>query len=132
MITHLTSQQLGSYLRQALAIVGIVFGVLTQSVTALHLPVAVSSVIAVAGAVILAVEHYVGDPSTGSSSPVPAPSGNAAPVSGNAPPPSPAPAAPHPSTGSSSPAPPVPAPAAPASVTPPPPPPTPTVIGGTP
>lgn len=51
--------------RQILAILGIIFGVLTQSVTQLHLPTAVSSILLVAGSVILAVEHFVGDPSTG-------------------------------------------------------------------
>ena len=59
------NQSLASIARQALALLGIVFGVLTQSVGALHLPVALSSVLAIGGAVILAIEHYVADPSTG-------------------------------------------------------------------
>lgn len=84
----LTSQQIGSYLRQALAILGVVFGVLTQSVTALQLPTAVSSILVVGGAVILAVEHYVSDPSTGT----PWPSAAAAPTAATAPPPPPPPA----------------------------------------
>ena len=71
-MTH-TTQSLASIVRQVLAIVGVIFGVLTQSVTALHLPSGVSSVLLVGGAVILAVEHYVSDPSTGSTTPTPAP-----------------------------------------------------------
>ena len=61
----MTSQQIASIARQVLAIAGIVMGVLTASVTQLHLPTAVSSILVVAGAVILAIEHYVSDPSTG-------------------------------------------------------------------
>jgi hypothetical protein len=82
-----TNQSLASIGRQVLAIVGVVFGVLTQSVSALHLPTAVSSILLVGGAVILAVEHYVSDPSTGSPVVV-APPASASQVS-----PSPAPAA---------------------------------------
>jgi len=63
------SQQLASIARQGLAILGIVFGVLTQSVGSLHLPVAISGILTVGGAVILAVEHYVSDPSTGTPAP---------------------------------------------------------------
>jgi hypothetical protein len=60
-----TTQQIGSFLRQALAILGIVFGVLTASVSSLHLPVAVSTALTIGGSIILAIEHYVSDPSTG-------------------------------------------------------------------
>lgn len=67
----MTTQQLGSYLRQGLALLGVIFGVLTASVGAMKLPTAVSTVLTVGGAVILAVEHYVSDPSTGGSSPGP-------------------------------------------------------------
>jgi hypothetical protein len=72
------SQQLASIARQGLAILGIVFGVLTQSVGSLHLPVAVSTALAIGGTVILAIEHYVSDPSTGSTTTGPTP--NAPPV----------------------------------------------------
>jgi hypothetical protein len=65
----INTQRLGSFFRQALAVLGIVFGVLTQSVQGLHLPVAVSSIITIGGAVILAIEHYVSDPSTGTTPP---------------------------------------------------------------
>jgi multidrug transporter EmrE-like cation transporter len=65
----MTLQSLASIFRQALAILGIIFGVLTQSVTALHLPVAASAWLGIGGAVILAIEHYVSDPSTGTTPP---------------------------------------------------------------
>ncbi len=63
----INTQPLASVARQGLAILGIVFGVLTQSVGSLHLPVAISSILTVGGAAILAIEHYVADPSTGTS-----------------------------------------------------------------
>jgi hypothetical protein len=62
---NVNTQSLASVARQALAVLGIVFGVLTQAIGSLHLPVAVSSILTIGGAVILAVEHYVSDPSTG-------------------------------------------------------------------
>jgi hypothetical protein len=62
-------QQITAVARQVLAIAGIVMGVLTASVTSLHLPPAVSSILVVAGSVILAIEHYVSDPSTGNPTP---------------------------------------------------------------
>jgi hypothetical protein len=65
----MTIQSISSIARQVLAIAGIVMGVVTASVTQLHLPTAVSSILVVAGSVILAIEHYVGDPSTGSTPP---------------------------------------------------------------
>lgn len=71
----MTTQQLGSYLRQGLAILGVVFGALTASVQSLHLPPAVSTAMVVGGGVILAVEHYVSDPSTGTTPPSPPPPG---------------------------------------------------------
>ena len=64
-----TKQSFASIIRQVLAVLGIIFGVLTQSVTTLHLPVAVSAWMGVGGAVILAIEHYVADPSTGTPPP---------------------------------------------------------------
>lgn len=69
----MTTQSIASVLRQGLAILGIIFGVLTQTVTQMHLPVVLSSIITVGGAVILAVEHYVADPSTGTTTTTPAP-----------------------------------------------------------
>ena len=64
------TQQIASIARQVLAIVGIVMGVLTQSLSSLHLPTAVSTALTVGGTLILAIEHYVGDPSTGTTPPV--------------------------------------------------------------
>ena len=61
----INTQRLAAVARQVLALAAITFGVLTQSDTALHLPLAISSVLAIAGSVIIAIEHYVGDPSTG-------------------------------------------------------------------
>jgi hypothetical protein len=66
-----TPQAIASVARQVLAIAGIVMGVITASVTSLHLPSAVSSILVVAGSVILAIEHYVSDPSTGTPAPKP-------------------------------------------------------------
>ena len=62
---NVNTQRLASVARQVLAVLGITFAVLTQSDSALHLPVAISSILGVAGAVVIAIEHYVGDPSTG-------------------------------------------------------------------
>src|ERR1035437_4794204 len=61
------SQSLASTIRQVLAVLVSVYGVLTASVTPPHLPVAVSSVLVAFGPLILALEHYLGDPSTGTS-----------------------------------------------------------------
>jgi hypothetical protein len=69
----LNTQSISAIARQVLAIVGIIFGVLTASVSSLHLPIAVSTVLTVGGTIILAIEHYVGDPSTGTPAPVPSP-----------------------------------------------------------
>jgi glycerol uptake facilitator-like aquaporin len=64
-VTDDTQQRLFSIVRQVLGIAAAVMGVLTASVSQLHLPPAVSSVLVVVGGLILAVEHYVADPSTG-------------------------------------------------------------------
>lgn len=64
-MTIINTQRLSAVVRQILAILGITFGVLTQSVTTLHLPASLSAILLVAGSVILAIEHYVSDPSTG-------------------------------------------------------------------
>lgn len=66
-------QSVASIARQVLAIAGIVMGVLTASIGSLHLPTAVSSILVVAGSVLLAIEHYVSDPSTGTPAVTPAP-----------------------------------------------------------
>jgi hypothetical protein len=69
----LNTQSVAAIGRQVLAILGIIFGVLTQSIGSMHLPVAVSSVLTIGGTLILAIEHYVGDPSTGTPAKPPAP-----------------------------------------------------------
>lgn len=78
----MTQQSVFAIIRQVLAIAGVVMGVVTASVTQLHLPPTVSAVLVVAGGIILAVEHYVADTSTGTpvatvvtttTAPVPAP-----------------------------------------------------------
>jgi len=51
--------------RQVLAVLVSVYGVLSSSVTTLHLPVAVSSVLTAFGPVMLVLQHYLSDPSTG-------------------------------------------------------------------
>lgn len=66
----MNKQSLASVVRQAAAVLVSVYGVLTASVSALHLPPAVSAVLTAVGPIILVVEHYVGDPSTGTT-PVP-------------------------------------------------------------
>jgi len=79
----MTVQSVASIFRQILAIAGIVFSVLTQSVTALHLSASESAILGVAGALILAIEHYVADPSTGTTAtgaPTPTPASPGAPV----------------------------------------------------
>jgi hypothetical protein len=61
-----TVQSISSIVRQAVAILAFIFGIITQAVSSIHLPTAISGVMAAVGAGILAVEHYVADPSTGS------------------------------------------------------------------
>lgn len=70
-MTVINTQRLSAVVRQILAILSITFGVLTQSVTTLHLPASLSAILLVAGSVILAIEHYVSDPSTGPNSIIP-------------------------------------------------------------
>lgn len=67
------SQRVASILRQVLAVLGIIFGILTASVGSLHLPPVVSAALGIGGSVILGIEHYVSDPSTGTPTKPPAP-----------------------------------------------------------
>ena len=62
-------QRIASIARQVVAVLATIYGILTASVTALHLPPAVSAALVAAGPIILAVEHYVSDPSTGTPAP---------------------------------------------------------------
>jgi hypothetical protein len=66
------SQPTAALLRHILLFIVSAFGIITQSVTALHLPLAVSSVMTAAYPVLLFIEHFVADPSTGTPTP-PAP-----------------------------------------------------------
>jgi hypothetical protein len=61
----INKQSAASIIRQILGVVATAFGVLTSSVSSLHLPVAISTILTACGPLILVVEHYVGDPSTG-------------------------------------------------------------------
>jgi hypothetical protein len=67
----MTVQSLASIVRQVVAVAAVVMGALTASLSSIKLPTAVSTVLVVAGAVIIAIEHYVGDPSTGSTAETP-------------------------------------------------------------
>jgi hypothetical protein len=72
----MTVQSLAAIARQVIAIAAVVMGALTSALSGIHLPPAISTALVVAGAVILAIEHYVGDPSTGTPAatlPAPAP-----------------------------------------------------------
>jgi len=70
-----TVQAFASVARQVVAIAAIVMGAITSSLSAVHLPPAVSAVMTAGGAAILAIEHYVGDPSTGTPPSTSAPGG---------------------------------------------------------
>lgn len=61
----MTVQSVSSVIRQVLGVVATAFGIITASVSSLHLPPAVSAILTAAGPIILAIEHYVSDPSTG-------------------------------------------------------------------
>jgi hypothetical protein len=60
-----TQQSFFSIARQVLAVLALVMSALTQSLNDIHLPIAISTVLGAFGAIILTVEHYVADPSTG-------------------------------------------------------------------
>jgi hypothetical protein len=61
----MTTQSVASVIRQVLAIAAIVMGALTSVLSGIHLPVALSAVLAAGGLVLINIEHYLGDPSTG-------------------------------------------------------------------
>ena len=60
-----TVQSVASIARQVLAVAVSVYGVLTQNIAALHIPAAAATVLIAFGPTLLAIEHYVSDPSTG-------------------------------------------------------------------
>jgi hypothetical protein len=61
----MTVQSVASIARQVVAVLALVFGALTQALASIKLPPAASVVMGVFGTVILGLEHYLGDPSTG-------------------------------------------------------------------
>lgn len=61
----MTTQSVASVVRQVLAVLVSVYGVLSASIGQLHLPPAVSAILVSFGPVLLSIEHFVGDPSTG-------------------------------------------------------------------
>lgn len=58
-------QRVSAVLRQICAIASTVFGILSASTSSLHLPTTMAVILTSAGPVILAIEHYVANPSTG-------------------------------------------------------------------
>ena len=61
----MTVQSVTSIARQVLAVLALVFAALTQALASIKLSPAASVVMGVFGTVILGLEHYLGDPSTG-------------------------------------------------------------------
>lgn len=61
----MTVQAVSSIARQVLAVAVSIFGVLTANQTVLHLPAWASSILIAFAPVLLTLEHYLGDPSTG-------------------------------------------------------------------
>jgi hypothetical protein len=60
------TQQISSIVRQVLALAAVIIGALSTSLAGIKLPTAVSTALVVGGSVIAAIEHFVSDPSTGS------------------------------------------------------------------
>ena len=75
----MNTQRIGSIVRQVLAVLVTVYGVLTACIASLHLPPSVSTILVAAGPIMLAIEHYVSDPSTGTPAVVAAPGPQAVP-----------------------------------------------------
>jgi len=67
-----TKQSAASIIRQILAIAAIVVAAVSTSANSIHLPPIGSAILGLAGAIIIGIEHYVGDPSTGTPTAVPA------------------------------------------------------------
>lgn len=66
-------QRVSSVVRQVVAVAAIVMGCLTQALSSIQLSPAISTALATIGGVILGIEHYVGDPSTGTPTSAPMP-----------------------------------------------------------
>lgn len=71
----INTQRVSSVIRQVLAIAAIVVAAISTSANSIHLPAIGSAILGLVGTVILGIEHYVSDPSTGTptsaSSPTP-------------------------------------------------------------
>jgi hypothetical protein len=67
----MNTQQITAIARQVLAIAAVVMGALTSALSGIKLPPAASTALVALGAVILGIEHYVSDPSTGNPPPPP-------------------------------------------------------------
>ncbi len=65
-------QRIASIVRQVLAVAVTLYTVIATNQGSLHLPTAVTAALTAFGPVILAIEHYTADPSTGTTPP-PAP-----------------------------------------------------------
>lgn len=70
----MTVQAVSSIVRQVLSVIATAFGIVSASTATLHLPVAISAILTACAPVVLAIEHYLSDPSTGTS---PTPAGTA-------------------------------------------------------
>lgn len=93
-MTTINHQSLASKARQVLAVAAIVMGALTSALSGIKLPGAASAVLAAGGFIILGIEHYVSDPSTGTPATTPVPVETAAAVAQPAAPPPAAPTTP--------------------------------------
>jgi hypothetical protein len=82
-----TKQSAASIIRQVLAIAAIVVAAISTSANSIHLPPIGSAILGLAGTIIIGIEHYVGDPSTGTpTTPAPAPTHATIPATFAAPP----------------------------------------------
>lgn len=63
----MNAQRISSIVRQAGAVLVSIYGFLTATSVAPHLPAAVTTVLVAFGPTILLLEHFLGDPSTGTS-----------------------------------------------------------------
>jgi hypothetical protein len=59
------TQAIAAVTRQIVAVLASIYGIASTHISAIHLPPAVAAILTAAGPVILAIEHFVGDPSTG-------------------------------------------------------------------
>ena len=69
----INTQRVSSVVRQVLAIAAIVIAAISTASTSIHLPPIGSAILGIVGTAILAIEHYVSDPSTGTPSTPPPP-----------------------------------------------------------